>query len=236
MFLSKCAFKAYSKKLGVDIQHYHCDNGRFSDNLFMRDVIDEGQSMSQCGVNAHFQNGIAEKRIRDLQDHARRSLIHAKIRWSEVITANLWPYAIRNANDDICTIPDKMDGTSKLERFTKSRVSFRLRNKHTLFCPVFALNNSLQQGRKIEKWSPRARLGINLGASPRHARNVSLVLNLKTGLVSPQFHILHDDFLRLLENTQPMEYHHHFGKQSLDLKRQERFYKSRNMMIYSTLQ
>ena len=88
-FLSKQAFEAYSKKLGVDIQHYHCDNGRFRDNLFIRDVIDKGQSISQCGVNAHFQNGIAETRIKDLQDHARKSLIHAKIRWPEAITANL---------------------------------------------------------------------------------------------------------------------------------------------------
>ena len=48
-------------------------------------------------------------------------------------------------------IPDNIDGASKYERFTNTRVSFRLRNKHTLFCQVFALHNTLQQGRKIEK-------------------------------------------------------------------------------------
>ena len=76
-FLSKCAFEQEAR---VDIQHYHCNNGRFSDNLFQRDVIDKDQSMSQCGVNAHFQNGIAEKMIRVLQDHTRKSFLHAKVR------------------------------------------------------------------------------------------------------------------------------------------------------------
>ena len=77
-FLSKYVFEAYSKTLGIDIEHYHCDNGRFIDNLFYPDVTDRGQSISHCGVNTHFQNGIAKKRIRDLQDHARKSLIHAQ--------------------------------------------------------------------------------------------------------------------------------------------------------------
>jgi hypothetical protein len=46
----------------------------------------------------------------------------------------------------------------------------------------------------IVKWDNRCRLGINLGPSPRHARNVYLVLNLTTGLSSPQFHVKHDEF------------------------------------------
>ena len=91
-------------------------------------------------------------------------------------------------------IPDKLDGTSKFERFVQSSVSMKLKSNHTLFCPVYALNNRLQQGGKLPKWNPRARLGINLGLSPRHARSVTLVLNLSTGLVSPQFHVIHDDF------------------------------------------
>jgi hypothetical protein len=35
----------------------------------------------------------------------------------------------------------------------------------------------------------RARLGIYLGMSTRHARTVALVLNPRLGLVSPQWHI-----------------------------------------------
>jgi hypothetical protein len=42
-------------------------------------------------------------------------------------------------------------------------------------------------------------LGLNLGPSPNHARSVNLVLNLSTGLCSPQFHCSFDDFF---ETTQ----------------------------------
>ena len=45
----------------------------------------------------------------------------------------------------------------------------------------------------VPKWEPRARLGIYLGRSPAHAGNVALVLNPKTGLVSPQYHVVFDD-------------------------------------------
>ena len=66
--------------MGIEAQHNHCNNGRFVDNIFQRDVPDKGQTISHFGVNAHFQNGIAEKMTRDLQDHARKTLIHTKIR------------------------------------------------------------------------------------------------------------------------------------------------------------
>jgi hypothetical protein len=65
---------------------------------------------------------------------------------------------------------------------------------HTLFCPVFGLQNALAAGHSIPRWNPRARIGLNLGPSPTHARNIHLVLSLTTGLVSPQFHCRFDDF------------------------------------------
>jgi hypothetical protein len=64
---AKEAFEAFARNMGVRIQHYHDDNGRFADNGFVNAVNKQQQTISFCGVNAHFQNGIAEKRIRDLQ-------------------------------------------------------------------------------------------------------------------------------------------------------------------------
>ncbi len=69
-----------------------------------------------------------------------------------------------------------------------------MRHLHTFGCPVFALQNELASGSSLPKWSPRACLGIYLGPSPRHARNVYLVLNPHTGCVSPQYHCRFDDF------------------------------------------
>jgi hypothetical protein len=59
-----------------------------------------------AGVGAHHQNGVAERRIRELQDMARTMLIHAQRRRPTAITANLWPYAIRISNDSINMTPN----------------------------------------------------------------------------------------------------------------------------------
>jgi hypothetical protein len=65
---------------------------------------------------------------------------------------------------------------------------------HTFGCPVFALHHALVGGKSIPRWDPRSRIGLYLGPSPLHARNVHLVLSLTAGLVSPQFHCCFDAF------------------------------------------
>jgi hypothetical protein len=43
------------------------------------------------------------------------------------------------------------------------------------------------------KWESHARMGICVGGSPSHAANVSLILNPRTGHISPQFHVVYKD-------------------------------------------
>ena len=81
-----------------------------------------------------------------------------------------------------------------MEMFSKVKCKSNLNKEHTFGCPVYTLNVSLQVGNTIPKWDQRTRLGTNLGPSPHHAISVSLILNLTSKLVSPQFHIIHDDF------------------------------------------
>jgi hypothetical protein len=57
---AKLAFEQYTAEHGVKILHYHCDNGRFHDNAFQQVCHDARQQLTFCGVNAHFQNGIAK--------------------------------------------------------------------------------------------------------------------------------------------------------------------------------
>jgi hypothetical protein len=112
---AKRAFEAYARSHGVTIKHYHAYNGCFADNAFMQSVAESGQTISFCGAKAHFQNGIAAKRIHDLSEQARKQLLHAKARWPEAIEINLRPYVIHNTNDICNTIADKEDGSSPLE-------------------------------------------------------------------------------------------------------------------------
>jgi hypothetical protein len=63
---AKQAFKNFAEQHGVCILRYHWDNGQFADNAFKNSCSAHGQRLTFCGVNAHFQNGIAEKAIRYL--------------------------------------------------------------------------------------------------------------------------------------------------------------------------
>ncbi len=68
---------------------------------------------------------------------------------------------------------------------------------------MFALENDLAAGSSIPHWSPCAGLGVDLGSSPSHARNVYLVLNLHTGCVSPQYHSKFDNFFKTVRHGGP---------------------------------
>ena len=50
----------------------------------------------------------------------------------------------------------------------------------------------MQSGKKLPKWEVRSRMGVYLEMSMQHARSVALILNLKTGHVSPHFHVTFD--------------------------------------------
>ena len=78
-------------------------------------------------------------------------------------------------------------------------VPIKLRDHHTWSCPVYVLESKVQSLAKcLLKWEPKVRVGIYLGRSSAHAGNVSLVLNLSTGHVSPQFHVVFDDDFTLV--------------------------------------
>ena len=193
--LGKKAFEAYCKEHGVTVQHYHADNGIFKAKKWVNECMRMGQGLTFAGVNAHHSNGHAERRIRSLQDLTRAMLIHHNRRWKMGGTIHLWPYAMRMANDAINEAPNLKDkeGRSPLQIF--SNTSVQLNEKHWVpfGCPVYVLNRALQTGKGIQnKWEYRSKVGIYLGRSPNHGRNVALVLDRTTGLCSPQFHVTFD--------------------------------------------
>ena len=85
----KALFEEYSRQRGVTIRAYQADNGIFRAHKWMDDCRNKNQSIMFTGVNAHHQNGVAERRIGLLQEHARAMIIHAQQRWPGVVTANL---------------------------------------------------------------------------------------------------------------------------------------------------
>ena len=191
---SKKAYERVAATYGVKIKSYHGDNLRFNDKLFVGDCEASGQNISFCGVGAHHQNAIAERKIKEITYGARTVLLHAKRKWPKVIKTVLWPYAMQSVVERHNKLSLHPDGKSPLEKFSGIADDIRPSEFHTWGCPVYILEADNQNiGIGTPKWEPRAHAGIYLGHSPCHAGSVALVMNLRTGLVSPQFHVVFDD-------------------------------------------
>jgi hypothetical protein len=108
---AKQAFERFAKKHNVTIKHYHCDNGIFASKKFRAAVDTTSQTMTFCGVNAHHQNGVAERRIQDLADRTGSMLVNARHR-NPFATDHLWPFALRLASEIDCTIPKRSNTKS----------------------------------------------------------------------------------------------------------------------------
>ena len=190
----KRAFERYATANGITIRHYHADNGVFKAHDWVANCHAQRQSMSYAAVGAHYQNGVAERRIRVLQDMTRTQLLHAQERWPQAISAYLWPYALCIANDEWNNAPNPRDSArlTPLQRFTGSTVQRNIRHSTPFGCPAYVLTTELQSRLPFHKWKSRANVGIYLGKSPLHARNVALLMDCHSSRVSPQYHVKFD--------------------------------------------
>ena len=198
---SKRAFESVAHQHGVTIRAYHADNGIFRANQWVNDCRRQHQNLTFAAVGAHHQNGYAERRIRSLQELARTMLIHASQQWPAAITNHLWPYSLRMASMMINETPNMadQDRRSPIQLFTSTQVQPNAKHWQTFGCPIYVLDKALQTNAPFHKWRRRSKVGIYLGRSPQHARNVALVLDRTTGLVSPQFHVSFDSNFTTVE-------------------------------------
>jgi len=97
--LGKKAFKKFCFNHGVQVKHYHMDNGIFASNAWKESCQTSNQGLTFAGVNAHYQNDIAKRCMGELQRMARTMLLHAQHRWPQVVSTNLGPYALCMANE-----------------------------------------------------------------------------------------------------------------------------------------
>jgi hypothetical protein len=78
---------------GISINAYCMDNGRFADAGSQKAIKEANQSITFCAVGAHHQNGIVERRIKELTLISWTLLLHAKQHWPDYITTMMWPFA-----------------------------------------------------------------------------------------------------------------------------------------------
>jgi hypothetical protein len=87
--LAKNAYEHFLSSIGVMAKAYHADIGRFADQGFRDDCNLSNQVVTYCGVGSHHQNGIAERKIKELTLGARTLLLHAKQMLPEYISTIL---------------------------------------------------------------------------------------------------------------------------------------------------
>ena len=199
---AKRAFVKYATNQGVMVGAYHADNGIFKAKKWMEECYQQKQNLNFARVNAHHQNGIAEQRIRKLQETTRVMLIHASKRRPGVVTIHLWPYAMRMANQAYNSTPLLLhtDKQSPNKIFDNSAVDLNQKHWKPFGCPAYILKAELQGTMGIHpKWDAQSWAGIYLGQSPIHNRNVALVLNIHKRYVSPQFHVKFDESFRTVQ-------------------------------------
>jgi hypothetical protein len=73
---------------------------------------------------------------------------------------------------------------------------------HVWGCPLYFLDPKIQQGKKLPRWEPRSKRGMFLGLSKQHASEVTLVLNLGTGSITNQLHVVFYDLFTTLPSIE----------------------------------
>ena len=191
---AKRAFEKEMSSMGVTVVHCHTDNGVFTAAEFQDELNKSEQGLTLSGVGAHHQNAVAEREIGVVFNLARTMMLHAKLRWPKCVSAKLWPMVLKHTQHLVNHIPGR-NNVCPLDIILKTTVPRdHLKNLHVWGAPSYVLDPRLQDGQKIPKWEPRSRRGMNLGWSPVHASTVPLILNLTTGHISPQFHVVFDDW------------------------------------------
>ena len=92
-------------------------------------------------------------------------------------------------------IPHISNVKSPKEFLTTSNSShISIHNSRPRGCPICVLEPILQDGNKFPKWMPKSSIYRYWGVSPIHASTVGMVSNIHTGNISPQLHLVFDDY------------------------------------------
>ncbi len=203
---SKLKFERDAGSAGVAVKHYCTDNGTYTATDFLEELDKKDQTIRLSGVGAHHQNGVAENAIKNVVRTARTMMIHAALRWPEQADKKLWPMALQHAVFLHNHTPRQDTQLSPEELWCKTKSDYHfLQHAHPWGCPVYVLDPKIQDGHKLPKWRPQSRRAQYMGYSPLHASTVGLVRNLVTGNVSPQFHLVYDDWFETVHSTEQSE-------------------------------
>ena len=200
---AKEQYEALCRDYGVVPQTYQSDNGSsFTSSSYAAKLAQFEQITRFAGAGAHHHNGTAERAIQTIMASARTMMLHAAIHWPDVADPTLWPMAVQHAVYLYNRLPDPSTGIAPIDLFTRVRwVQRKFHDLHVWGCPVYVLDKTISDGKKLPRWKPRSQRCINMGLSADHASTVPLVLNPGTGSITAQFHVVFDDWFATIATS-----------------------------------
>jgi hypothetical protein len=202
---SKLEFKTFAARYNVKIKNIRADNGVYSANLFREACLRGQQNLSFCGVEAHWQNGIAERFIGTITQRARTILLHAMAKWPDVIKEDMWTFALHHAVHFHNSSIRKDKTITPYEAFTGQVPRWSISDFRVWGSPTYILQNELQDGSSINRWKPRSWTGVYVGNSTCHSSGIPLIYNPTTSHISPQFHVIYDENFHSVSRNSTMD-------------------------------
>jgi hypothetical protein len=200
---AKKSFEWMCHDHGIIPWAYHSDNG----SLFM---------------SSGFTTRLPEfaQVIHTIMNMSCTMMLHTAIHWPDIADSTLWQVAITHAVYLYNHMPALDTGISPVEMFTKARwEQQKFHNVHVWGCPVYVLDKTLFDGKKLPHWTPHSHHASHMGNSTKHASTMPLVLNPETGAITAQFHVMFNDWFATvtsMENELPDlnldEWKHMFGE------------------------
>ena len=156
-------------------------------------------------LRAQHQISKAVRAIQTIMHMARTFMVHSSLHWTDMGAddISLWPFAVKHLVWLYNRVPNRESGLSPLKLITKQKADRDILRTHVWGCPVYVLEPKLQNGQKLLKWNRRSRLGQFLEYSDEHSSFVANIRHLKTGFVSPQYHIVFDDLFESVFRSGP---------------------------------
>ena len=133
-------------------------------------------------------------------------IIHAALHWPENTDTSLWRFAMEYAAYLYNRLPKAVGNYSPIEIFSGSKLDDAWMKRARVFgFPADVLDLVVQDGKKLPRWKLKSQRGQFLGRSPRHASDIGLIRNLKTGFISSQYHVVYDDFFTTVTSNSDNE-------------------------------
>jgi len=114
---------------------------------------------------------------------------------------SLWPQALQYAVYLHNIMPTEETRVSPVEVWTRTKSNHSdLSHAHTWGSLAYVLSPRLREGGHVSKWELRSKRGKFAGYSPLQASNVGMIRNLNRGYVSPQFHVMYNNFFETMHS------------------------------------